>query len=182
MSYILDEQAICDFKKGNEKAFKLVFMKYHPLIVVFINKYTGDLDDAKDILAEVFLSLHKRCHLFNDEPNIRAFLYVSARNRCLNYLKSKKRHGVCHKEIAARLSNDTLLEYDYSIRVEVLELLYKGIEELPEECRKIFKMIFYEEFKPEEVAVLLHISVNTVYVQKHRAIQMLRLKIAEKHL
>jgi len=179
MTNRLEQQTILDFQQGEEKAFELVFKSYYTSIVIFTYKITSSRDEAEDIATEVFLSLFKRYTMFNSEANIRAFLYVSARNRCLNYLKAKKRHDVRNIEFAERIQDDTLLEYDYSIKTEIIEAIYNSIENLPEECRKIFKLLFYEERKPAEVAALLEISVNTVYVQKSRALGMLRLKLTE---
>ena len=51
-----------------------------------------------------------------------------------------------------------------------MEAIHNAIENLPEECRRIFKVLYYEELQPAEVAELLQISVNTVYVQKSRAV------------
>lgn len=174
----LEHQVIVDFQQANEKAFELVFKAYYTQLVVFTAKITSSQDEAEDIVTEVFLGLFKRCNLFDSEPNIRAFLYVSCRNRCLNYLKSKKRHDVRSLEFAEEIKDDTLLEYEYEIMTEVVEAIQTSIDDLPEECRRIFKMLYYEELKPAEVAARLQISVNTVYVQKSRAIHMLRLKLA----
>ena len=115
MAYSIDQQTMLLFQQGDEKAFELVFRAYYTQLVVFTTKITGSQDEAEDIVTEVFLALFKRCNLFDSEPNIRAFLYVSARNRCLNYLKSKKRHDVRSLAFAEEIKDDTLLEYEYSI-------------------------------------------------------------------
>lgn len=182
MINLLEQQTILDFQQGDEKAFELVFRVYYTQLVVFTTKITSSQDEAQDIVTEVFLGLFKRCHLFDNENNIRAFLYVSARNRCLNYLKAKKRHGIKSLELAGDIRDDTWLEYEYSIKTEIVETIYNSIEHLPEECRKIFKLLYYDELKPAEVAARLQISVNTVYVQKSRAVNTLRLKLAEHPL
>ena len=182
MNNRLEHQTILDFLAGEKNAFELVFRSYYTSIVVFASKITGSKDEGEDIATEVFLSLFKRHNLFNNEPNLRAFLYVSARNRCLNYLKAKKRHDVRYIEFAERIQDDTLLEYEYSIKEEIVAAIHAAIENLPEECRKIFKMLYYEELKPAEAAALLQISVNTVYVQKSRAVNMLRFKLLENPL
>jgi RNA polymerase sigma-70 factor (ECF subfamily) len=149
---------------------------------VFTKKITGSQDEAQDIATEVFMTLFNLHDHFNSEPNIRSFLYVSARNRCINYLKTKKRSDIRNQRFVERVQDDTLLEYEHSIKAEIVETIHNAIENLPEECRRIFKMLYYEELKPAEVAELLQISVNTVYVQKSRAVGMLRLKLSDSLL
>jgi RNA polymerase sigma-70 factor (family 1) len=182
MTNRLSQQAILDFQQGDEKAFEQVFKSYYASIVVFTKKITGSQDESEDIATEVFLILFKRCNHFDSEPSIRAFLYVSARNRCLNYIKAKKRHGVKNLEFVERIQDDTLLEYEYSIKQEIVEAIHNSIESLPGECRKIFKLLYYKEMSPAEVAAELQIAVNTVYVQKSRAVNILRIRLSENPL
>jgi RNA polymerase sigma-70 factor (family 1) len=182
MTNKLAHQTILDFQQGDKQAFELVFRQYYRAIVVFTNKIIDSEDEAEDIATEVFVSLFNRYHLFHDEHNIKAFLYLCARNRSLNFLKARNRRDHWHKEFATRMEDDTLLEYEYCIKTEIVATINNAIENLPAECRKIFKMLYYDELKPAEVAAILQISVNTVYVQKGRAVSMLRLKLAENAL
>ena len=57
------------------------------------------------------------------------------------------------------------------------EVLYKALNELPEERRKIFLMICLEGMKYQEVAEKLHISINTVKKQMGRSFKFLREKL-----
>jgi RNA polymerase sigma-70 factor (ECF subfamily) len=182
MSNRLAHQTILDFQLGDGKAFERVFKSYYRSIAVFATKLTGSRDEGEDIATEVFLSLFKRHNLFKDEQNIKAFLYLCARNSSLNYLKARQREGERLKEFAERMEDDTMLEYEYSIKTEIVAAIYNAIENLPEECRRIFKMLYVEKLKPAEVAAVLQISVNTVYVQKSRAVNTLRLKLSENSL
>jgi RNA polymerase sigma-70 factor (family 1) len=173
----LTEQIIRDFQQGDKKAFVLVFKAYYVIIVLFAKKITGNLAEAEDIVTEVFIALSKRVKLFETEINIRSFLYISARNACLNYLKKEKRVNDLRKEFVRYIQDDKLLEYEYSIKADLVESVHNAIEGLPEECRKVFKMLYYEELKPAEIAERLRLSVNTVYAQKRRAMQALRLSL-----
>src|SRR5260370_37520717 len=40
--------------------------------------------------------------------------------------------------------------------------LYKAIDQLPEQCQKVFRMSRFEELKPQEIADRLGISIKTV--------------------
>jgi RNA polymerase sigma-70 factor (ECF subfamily) len=94
----------------------------------------------------------------------------------LNYLKAQKRNNDLRKGFVMYIQDNTLLEYEYSIKTELVEAVRNAIEELPEGCRMVFKLLVYEGLKPAEIAEVLQISVNTVYAQKNRAMQALWLK------
>jgi RNA polymerase sigma-70 factor (ECF subfamily) len=172
----ITDQVILDFNQGDTYAFDLVFNTYYKSIVIFAEKITGSHTEAEDLVIDVFVKLYERSQQFNTEQHIKAFLYISARNKCLNYLKEQKRYYDLQKEFVLYIQDDTLLEYEYSIKAELVEAVRNAIEELPEECRKIFKLLYYEELKPAEIAEDLQISVSTVYVQKGRAMKALKLK------
>jgi RNA polymerase sigma-70 factor (ECF subfamily) len=124
----------------------------------------------------VFVELFERCGDFNTEQHIKAALYVSARNSCLNYLKELKVYNDLRREFVRYIHDNTLLDNENSINSALVDSMHNAIEELPEGCRLVFKLLFYEELKPAEIAAVLQISVNTVYGQKNRAIQKLRIK------
>lgn len=60
---------------------------------------------------------------------------------------------------------------------EMVELLIKAIEELPEKCKMIFFMSKYDHLKYPEIADILDISIKTVEYHMRRALKFLR-----KHL
>ena len=55
-----------------------------------------------------------------------------------------------------------------------IELLYRMINRLPDECRKIFLMAALDDMKYQEIADALQISVNTVKTQMKIALRFLR--------
>ena len=60
------------------------------------------------------------------------------------------------------------------IQAEVLGEISHRIEELPNKCRQIFKLIFYNNLSTAEVSSKLGISNQNVLNQKAKAIQILR--------
>ena len=179
---IFNSHTITKFHAGDEWAFRQVFEHFYPALLGFARKLTGSQEEAEDISLSAFQGLFKRCHLFNTYDNIKAFLYISVRNGSLNYLKSQKRTNDMQKQFVRRMENDISLQYEYEIKQEILESISNAIEHLPEECRKIFKLLIYKELTPAEVAEMLQISVSTVYNQKSRALQALRIMLSENSM
>src|SRR5688500_9112677 len=144
----LAEQVILDFNQGDTHAFTSVFNTWYPTIVIFAEKIIGNQTEAEDLVLQVFVTLYNRRQQFNTEQHIKAFLYISTRNSCLNYLKAQKRNNDLRKEFVLYIQDDTLLEYEYSIKAELMEAVRSAIEELPEGCRMVFKLLVYEGLKP----------------------------------
>ncbi len=67
------------------------------------------------------------------------------------------------------------------LRAELLYEIYQEMENLPEKCGQIFKMLFIEDKSTEEVAQHFGINVQTVRSQKARAIQLLKAALTQKN-
>lgn len=182
MNEILDSQTIGDFRQGDEKTFKKVFDHYYPGLLLFVTKLTGSREEAEDISLRAFQALFNRCQSFGTEINIKAFLYVCGRNSSLNYLRAKQHEREQLKQFASRMSDDTFLEFEFGIKQGVVAAIHKAIEELPEECKRVFRLLYFEELTPAEIANMLHITVSTVYNQKSRALSALRIKFSENSI
>ncbi|OQP54330.1 hypothetical protein A4H97_22875 [Niastella yeongjuensis] len=175
----LDSETIKKFRQGDENAFELVFKAFHTRVFNFVRKLIGCKDEAEEITSDVFVALYSSCRRCKNVEHVKNYLFLCARHRVINYWKSKKNDHYSRIALEIYLNNEALLENEYFIKADIEETLYKAIEELPEECKKIFKLLFYESLKPAEVADKLNISVSTVYVQKQIAIQKLRLALGD---
>lgn len=179
MSENLDSTILSGFYDGDENAYRQLFDYFYPALFNFAQKLVDDTEEAKDIVLHTFQKLFERNKFFETEANIKAFLFITARNNSLNFLYAQKRQTQLQRDFVRDMNNDVLLRYEYGMMDELVDRVTASVENLPEECRKIFKLLFFEEMKPAEVAAELQISVSTVYVQKNRAIKALRLMLTD---
>jgi RNA polymerase sigma-70 factor (ECF subfamily) len=182
MTAHLDDNVLSRFRQGDETAFRQVFDAFYRPLYYFTYKITGNEPEAEEICLNSFLKLYERCALFETANNIKAFLYITARNNCFDYLRTSKLQRERQQQFAVAMRNDELLAMEYDIKDELIEKVRTAINGLPEECRKIFKMLYYDELTPAEVAEILQISVSTVYNQKSRAVKSLRLTLGDHPL
>lgn len=178
MSQYLDHNAFAAFKKGDHAAFRLVFDMYYRPLYYFIKKLIENKEEAEEITLNSFQKLFERCAQMDTAASVRAFLFITARNNGFDFLRSSKVQKLNQKQFAANMQDETFFQYEYEIKDELVEMVRKAVNSLPAECGRIFKMLFYEELSPNEVAEILQISVSTVYTQKSRALQVLRMALA----
>lgn len=133
-------------------------------------KYTRDLEEAKNLVHEVFMALWEKFESLPADTNHRSYLFTAVKNRSLNYLRDRKMH------LSVDRVEDTAAT-EASGRVEVSELekeIELAINTLPERCRIIFEMSRFEEMKYAEIAEKMGISVKTVEAQMSKALNILR--------
>lgn len=168
---------INQFRQGNEQAFRHIFDMFNNRLCFFADGILHDPSEAEDIVQDAFVKLWDRRWHFRDYQAIKAFLYLSIKNACRNYLKHAK---VIEKYLAAQpaeVDEDSMMRK--IIEAEVLEEVYQALQMLPEGCRKVVNLSYFQGLSNQEVADQLHISVNTVKTQKLRALRTLRVALKE---
>lgn len=162
-----------------QEVFQKLFETLHKPLCFFTNRIIRNNTDAEDIVQEIFLRLWKMSP--SDYIKIRtveAFLYTSAQNRCLNYLRNLEIRNRNHKNL-----DKEELDEDYflckQIHAEVIAELFEAIEELPDKCREIFKRSYLDGKEDKKIAEELNISLNTVKTQKQRAKSYLRTRLKD---
>ncbi len=149
-------------------SFKDVFNEFYASQVLFASKIIKNLHDSEDIVQEVFLSIWKSKPVFKNEIAFRAYIYLSTRNKCIDYLRKKKPFFESVDK-AENIEN----EIDILIREEAYRLLDKAISALPNQTREIMKFAM-KGLSVQEIAEELKISVNTVKTLKSRAYKALK--------
>lgn len=163
------------FINGERPAFTAVYNAYYFRVYEFASKYLPTGPDAEDITADTFIKLWQRRDQFSSLDHIRAFLFTTAKNACLNFLQHVKVKDQKHAEILHSL---TALQRDSfyleEIRSELMQLVYAEVEKLPAKMKQIFLLSYREGLKPAEIAERLSLSVQTVSNQKVNAINLLK--------
>lgn len=80
------------FKLGSPDAFKMLFFEYYPELFSFSSMLVQHRPVAQKVTMEIFFLLWNRRADFDDEKRIKAFLYLAARNRCLQQLRAYPGH------------------------------------------------------------------------------------------
>lgn len=170
---------IKSFNTGDPMAFKVIFDHYYKMLCSFTYNYIRTPYAVDDIVQDLFVHLWNKRKNFDSIEKINSFLYVSARNACLNYLKHEQMKAKKLKEMVAQ--TDDVVFNDHIIRAEFDRMLNQWLNALPEECRKIVNMAI-SGMKNDEIAKVLNISVNTVKNQKVKGFKILKELYKNEHL
>lgn len=177
MSIVNATDIVYELKKGNTQALHAVHDLYYAALRNFAAGLLSDPVAAEDIVIDVFVILWKKHEDFETLQNIKAFLYISTRNACINQIKKTQRDSEMKTGLRNYLSADSEeFVLNEMIRAEVLQQIYDAVESLPSQCRKVFKSCYVEGMSNAEVAEQLSISINTVKNHKAKALGLLRLK------
>lgn len=178
----IEDELIKRIAGGEQQAFQVIFRRHYKALCYFAASITQHQQEAEDLVQESFSKLWDKRADFNTTANIKAFLYISTKNACLNFIRQKHRQTEKEKEFSY-LQEEAPADFDPLLsEVEIIQELYEEIEQLPTQCRRIFKMSYLEGRRNEEIATRLNISYNTVRSQKLRALKLIRASLLKKNL
>lgn len=162
---------IYSFNEGNELAFKQVFERYYKPLCSYIYQYVNDVSMTDDIVQELFVSLWNKKKNFESMEKIKSFLFVSARNACLNELTRLQIHQTKLNEYKTEREYE---EFEDLVLInEFDKKLTEWLETLPHKCRRIVELSLSGK-KNQEIADMLQVSINTVKNQKVKGFKILR--------
>ena len=159
---------------NDESSFKTIYLEFYPRLLVFSKGYVKQKEIAEDIVDDILMKLWDNRSSLTHINNLKFYLFVSAKNACLNYLARNRRiHSEGLECFEFELGSVTVSPEDIVISEEKIELIQKAIQNLPPKCRAIFILIKEEGLRYSEVAELLNISIKTVEAQMTIALKKL---------
>ena len=161
-------------KTGITSEYETLFRQHFRLATLYAERIVGSAHEAEDIVQEVFITL-----LDTDFSQIRQkenYLYRCVRNAALDHLhtRMKNRFYDINSNEMVRLAAEEGSHIDEQALIEQVASLYRRIEALPEQGRRIFRMICIEHKSYVETARLLSLSLHTVKTHMSRSFGALR--------
>lgn len=165
--------------RGNDHdAFRELYRRYwEPLLLQAAGK-TGSLQDAEDILQELFVHLwEKRSGLFIT-GTVGSYLFTALRNRIINYFRAQLTQTTHIREISGTLPQATD-HHQAPLAIKELAAQVKAeLDQMPEKMRTVYLKSREEGLSAPVIASQLSISEQTVRNQISNALRRLKGKVA----
>lgn len=171
---ITDSELASLLTQRDELAFRELFERYKRVLYAFAKNMTRDIDEAEDLVQDVFASLWENSTQLQLKGSISAYLYAAVRYKFLNL--------VAHKKIRSdylEFFQKFIDEGDYSTdryinEKELIELIEKEVSRLPNKMREVFELSRNSGLSHREIATKLDLSEKTVKSHINHALKILR--------
>jgi RNA polymerase sigma-70 factor (family 1) len=168
--------------KGDQRSFEDIYRLFFIRLFNFALLYVHKKEIAEEVVNDVMMKVWNKRETLPGILNLETYLFVAVRNQSLNYQSQYSNLHVALEPENGRGEiinlNDPEKELEWK---EIHHRLNQAIDELPGQCRTVFKLIKEEGFKYKQVAEILNISPRTVETQLFRAIKKLD-KVIELYL
>ena len=175
-----DIEIVKSVQAGNSELFSLLVEKYHKHLLNFIYRLVGDRQIVEDIGQEVFLGIYKSIRAFNTGRGVpfSAWLFITARNRCISELR-KRRRPVLFVEATAILPAKGKTPEQITGEEETLSAIHAALQQIPAPYRQTL-MQSLQGATPEEIAHDNRISRGTVKSRLFRARNKMKLLLQDR--
>lgn len=143
----------------------------------FIRSRVPDLEDAEDILQDVFYELVAAVRVMQPIEQLGAWLFRVARNRITDRHRTKKQHEAVDDFLPSPRAGP---DADYANAV-LFEEIAAALDELPPEQREVFIAHELEGRSFKELSADTGVSINTLLSRKHYAVLHLRRRLRDIH-
>ena len=161
----------------NTDLLRQLYRKYQNEIYLYLYSLSHNRELAQDLMQETFLKAI--LSLSDDHTNMRAWLYLVARNLYFNYQK-RERQSVPIEEMESVTADGAPPLPEHMIQEEQKKLLYQALFQLPERHREILLLHYFSNLSLKEIAKLLHQTPENIRVQAYRGKKELK-KYMEVH-
>lgn len=179
-----DEALVAMAVAGDEQAFEALFHRYHQNYLALATWLVRNPTDAKDVVQNAFLNMHRALAAFEPHSTFRAWSRKIVFNAGLMHLRSRKRRDERAFPLD-QLAEDRmhgLSGEGCMARVEQLQLVREAVQRLPDTYRRPLELALYDELALVEIGQQLDLTVPTVKTRLHRARSMVREALGDQFL
>lgn len=177
-------ELVAKIEEGDLQAFQQLYEEFYVSLCVYARRFTRANEIAEEVVQDVFLTLWEQQGRLTITTSLKAYLFTSVRNRCLDHLKHLQVVNR-YNEYYSNLLRDAEDLYIFSqesgdawlIAGELEKKLTDAVGLLPEQCRRIFMLSRYDGYKNQDIADNLGVTVNTVQRQISIALEKLRVSM-----
>ena len=161
-----DGELVAAINAGDAGAFDALYYRYRDWVASLARRFTGDADDALDVLQETFVYVARKVPHLALTAKMTTFLYPVVRNLSLT-----------HRRKPALASEESLAALEAPLQSEPSADqadLATALARLPEGQRETLLLRFVDGFSLAEIAQALDVPLGTVKSRLHNSLTALR--------
>ena len=156
---------------GDATAFRELFERHAPALERLLLRDLSDKEEARDLVQQAFLQLHRARLDFDPSKRLKPWLYTIALNLKREHFRRRKRRPERPDSDAADREPTAPRGQE---QTEARRSLGWALERLPADQREVIELHWFGELSFAELAESIGISVAAAKVRAHRGYLKLR--------
>lgn len=157
--------------------YERIATQYLDMVYKIALNYTGKAADADDVVQQTFYKMLVKKRSFADEEHIKRWLIRVCINECNSLFSGFWRKNVHFFSEKKETDSETAVSSEMDC--EDMLLLCEALRKLPAKCRIVIYLFYYEGYKTQEIAQILHMKEATVRTRLVRGRKLLKEELKE---
>jgi len=172
-----DMELVDLLRSGNQHAFAEIYESYFGALYLHAYNRLDDVDEAKDIIQELFSYLWIKRNTLEPKTNFSNYLYTWLRNKVFNDIAHKHVEEKYRSVLAIEISAGEALT-DHRVRERQLAaIIEREVQALPPKMREVFELSRKHNLTYKEIAGKLNLTEQSVRSHVKNALKILRTKL-----
>lgn len=171
--------------------YERIVREYLDMVYRIALNHTGKPSDADDVVQQTFYKLLSVTRNFNNEEHIKRWLIRVCINECNSLFSCFWRRNIqlfsekeYDKDVSSEFSGTgskgkATEQEDPVFALQERKTLYEAVKKLPSKCRIVIYLFYYEGYKTQEIAQILHLREATVRTRLVRGRKLLKEELKE---
>uniref|UniRef100_UPI00313B96CB sigma-70 family RNA polymerase sigma factor n=1 Tax=Peribacillus sp. TH27 TaxID=2798484 RepID=UPI00313B96CB len=159
--------------KDDESLLDEIMSLYGQDILQLVYSYVKDVVVAEDLTQEIFIKCYKALPTYNQQSNIRTWLWRIAINHCKDYRKSWYFRKVSTAEEEQEWTSTDNVEEEI-IQQDEDRQLAGAVMELPIQYRELIYLHYFQEMKLKDISEITGVKLGTVKTRMRQAKRRLK--------
>ena len=178
-----DRELLVACLKGDTAAWEALVVRYQRLIYSIPIKIGLSPNDAADVFQSVCLKLLESLSTLRNQERIGSWLTITTKRECWRVAARKRREHIAVPSGWEESSDDSIEMVSTALpadqqqeELEQQQILREAVDALPERCRDLITMLFYNDDKIcyAEIARRINMPLNSMGATRARCLAKLK--------
>ena len=142
--------------QGDAKAFAFLYQRWHPKLLRFAIRRTGQADLAQDVMQEAALAMAKNIHRLKEPENFSSWAYTIVRYKAADQINRVVKDRRLKDDFKDHPTDHDLAHMDTSLSLK------QALAELPETDRLMLTLFYVDGLTGAELAAALGVPLGTI--------------------
>ncbi|MBS1602337.1 MAG: RNA polymerase sigma-70 factor [Bacteroidetes bacterium] len=173
-----DQELLQLLRQDDEQAFTILYQRYRDRMLVTDVHRLGNLEEAREIVQDVFCGLWKRRASLAIDCSLNTYLASAVKYEVFRRFAAQSRQQRYQQQVIRdwqEAANDTI---DQLKANELRSQLDNLVKNLPEKCRIVYRLSREKGYSQKQIAAELRIAEKTVEAHLSSALRKLRLGLS----
>lgn len=172
---------IAGFRRGSLQSVRNLYTTHYASLLYFAERIIRDRVTAREIVIETFIKLLNRRSFFDNGADIKAFLFITARNTCMDFLRYGKSSRQ-QDEVSTIVEETGLDLADPVNNTDATRIVREAFEQMPVPWQQVFTILFIEGMQSAAAARQLDMDQREMLIYRKKSMNHLQAALAEHNL